>query len=207
MAGHRIAESLTNAKLDIKGLERRAIFSFKEKRDESQCNDRSSVSSATGKSEYQETEEHELVYEAPPLEQLTVEKMDDTVDLEWHDIDSIPFDEMPADDRIWYPAVLEGDCMRGTFVFDGMTLIDHDAWHVPRIIQDVLSEAPNEDLNEMLLSDLKYLAVCSGLKHPKVSWQRTAPPKCRKQDLIRALKKIDRDHQHWRDDWFHGSSK
>ncbi len=43
----------------------------------------------------------------------------------WTPLDSIPYDEMWADDRLWIPLMLRGDTFQGRFVFDGDDMIDH----------------------------------------------------------------------------------
>jgi 8-oxo-dGTP diphosphatase len=43
----------------------------------------------------------------------------------WTPIESLPFDEMWADDRLWLPAVLAGETVDGSFVFDGDRMLDH----------------------------------------------------------------------------------
>jgi 8-oxo-dGTP diphosphatase len=42
----------------------------------------------------------------------------------WTDIDSIPFDQMWADDRLWFPFLLSGRKFRGFFIFDGDAMLD-----------------------------------------------------------------------------------
>ncbi|MCS5635012.1 MAG: NUDIX domain-containing protein [Myxococcota bacterium] len=46
---------------------------------------------------------------------------------EWFAIDEIPYDKMPADDALWYPAFLALKPMKGHFNFaeDGVTLLSH----------------------------------------------------------------------------------
>jgi len=46
---------------------------------------------------------------------------------EWFSLDAIPYENMPADDAIWYPPFLDGKLQRGTFNFDtGMVkLLDY----------------------------------------------------------------------------------
>ena len=46
---------------------------------------------------------------------------------EWFELSAIPYDQMPADDGIWYPPFLAGKKMRGHFDFapDGETLLAH----------------------------------------------------------------------------------
>ena len=43
----------------------------------------------------------------------------------WCDLQSIPYDQMWADDRLWLPHALEGRFVRGVFTFDGDRMIDH----------------------------------------------------------------------------------
>jgi 8-oxo-dGTP diphosphatase len=43
----------------------------------------------------------------------------------WTPIDAVPFDEMWADDRLWFPHLLAGRPFRGYFTFDGDTLLDY----------------------------------------------------------------------------------
>jgi 8-oxo-dGTP diphosphatase len=65
-----------------------------------------SVFSATGcKGEPQETEE------AAPL---------------WTPSDAVPFDQMWADDILWFPHMLSGQPFRGRFLFDGDALLGHE---------------------------------------------------------------------------------
>ena len=65
-----------------------------------------SVFSATGcEGEPQETDE------AAPL---------------WVPIDAVPFDQMWADDRLWFPHLLSGQLFRGRFLFDDDTLLGHE---------------------------------------------------------------------------------
>ena len=44
----------------------------------------------------------------------------------WANLDSIPFDEMWEDDRLWLPWVLAGEYADGRFVFDGDTMLEYD---------------------------------------------------------------------------------
>ena len=50
-----------------------------------------------------------------------------TVRPEWFALDAIPYEQMPADDALWYPPFLAGKRMRGHFDFapDGKTLLRH----------------------------------------------------------------------------------
>jgi 8-oxo-dGTP diphosphatase len=43
----------------------------------------------------------------------------------WTPLDSLPWDEMWADDRLWVPLLLEGRRFDGRFVFDGDRMLDH----------------------------------------------------------------------------------
>lgn len=38
---------------------------------------------------------------------------------QWFDLDSIPFDKMWADDRLWFPLLLKDAKFSGYFVFEG----------------------------------------------------------------------------------------
>ena len=42
----------------------------------------------------------------------------------WRRIDEIPYDEMWADDRLWFPLMLAGRGFRGWFVFEGDAMLD-----------------------------------------------------------------------------------
>lgn len=42
----------------------------------------------------------------------------------WTSVDSIPYDRMWADDRLWLPLMLEGRGFRGYFIFDGDAMLD-----------------------------------------------------------------------------------
>jgi 8-oxo-dGTP diphosphatase len=44
----------------------------------------------------------------------------------WTAINAIPFDEMWADDRLWFSHLLSGAYFRGRFLFDGDTLLGHE---------------------------------------------------------------------------------
>jgi len=55
----------------------------------------------------------------------TPAETDEAVPL-WFDIESIPYDEMWADDRIWLPRILAGDSVDGRFVFAGDVMLEHD---------------------------------------------------------------------------------
>jgi len=43
----------------------------------------------------------------------------------WFDLDSIPYDEMWEDDRLWLPLVLTGKAFSGRYIFEGDRMLDH----------------------------------------------------------------------------------
>lgn len=43
----------------------------------------------------------------------------------WTDLEAIPYDEMWADDRLWFPSLLADRDFTGRFIFDGDDMIDH----------------------------------------------------------------------------------
>ena len=42
----------------------------------------------------------------------------------WYPVDGVPFDDMWADDRLWFPHLLSGRGFKGWFVFDGDAMLD-----------------------------------------------------------------------------------
>jgi 8-oxo-dGTP diphosphatase len=44
----------------------------------------------------------------------------------WTPLDAIPYDEMWADDRLWFPLLLAGKPFRGRFLFDGDTMVEYE---------------------------------------------------------------------------------
>jgi 8-oxo-dGTP diphosphatase len=44
----------------------------------------------------------------------------------WTPLDAIPYDEMWADDRLWFPLLLVGKRFRGRFLFDGDTMVEYE---------------------------------------------------------------------------------
>ncbi len=44
----------------------------------------------------------------------------------WFPIDAIPFDQMWADDRLWFPHMLNAQAFRGRFLFDGDALLGYE---------------------------------------------------------------------------------
>ncbi len=43
----------------------------------------------------------------------------------WTPLDAIPFEQMWADDYLWFPYLLSGQFFRGCFLFDGDELLEH----------------------------------------------------------------------------------
>lgn len=43
----------------------------------------------------------------------------------WTPLDQVPFDQMWADDEIWFPLMLEGTPFRGCFLFDGDVMLGY----------------------------------------------------------------------------------
>ena len=44
----------------------------------------------------------------------------------WTPIDAVPFDQMWADDTLWFPHLLSGQPFHGRFLFDGDVLLGHE---------------------------------------------------------------------------------
>ena len=44
----------------------------------------------------------------------------------WVPPQRIPYGEMWADDRLWVPRLLDGECFRGRFCFDGDRMLSHE---------------------------------------------------------------------------------
>lgn len=44
----------------------------------------------------------------------------------WTPVAAMPYDEMWADDRLWFPLLLNGIPFRGRFLFDGDAMLTHD---------------------------------------------------------------------------------
>lgn len=44
----------------------------------------------------------------------------------WASIDAIAYEEMWEDDRFWLPQMLEGNCFRGYFTFDGERMLSRE---------------------------------------------------------------------------------
>lgn len=51
----------------------------------------------------------------------------------WTPIEAIPYEQMWADDVLWFPHLLAGRRFRGRFIFDGDSMLDQDveAWDAP----------------------------------------------------------------------------
>jgi 8-oxo-dGTP diphosphatase len=58
-------------------------------------------------------------YEGEPRE------TDEAVPL-WSPLAAMPYDEMWADDRLWFPLLLAGTPFRGRFLFDGDDMLGHE---------------------------------------------------------------------------------
>lgn len=43
----------------------------------------------------------------------------------WQSIDAMPYDRMWADDRVWFPRVVDREGFRARFLFDGEIMLDH----------------------------------------------------------------------------------
>ena len=44
----------------------------------------------------------------------------------WFPVDALPWENMWADDPIWYPKLLAGEKFTGRFTFDHKTMLDHE---------------------------------------------------------------------------------
>lgn len=56
----------------------------------------------------------------------------DEADPIWANLDSVPYEEMWADDREWLPSVLEGGTFTGSFLFDGEAMLEKEVhFHGP----------------------------------------------------------------------------
>lgn len=67
---------------------------------------------------------HGEVYTATEFEG-TPSETDEAVP-HWFAIDQLPFENMWADDPIWFPRLIAGEKFTGRFTFDDKTMIDHD---------------------------------------------------------------------------------
>jgi 8-oxo-dGTP diphosphatase len=67
---------------------------------------------------------HALVYVATQWTGTPTET-DEAIPL-WTSLATIPYDEMWADDRLWFPLLLSGKRFRGRFLFDGDTMVEHE---------------------------------------------------------------------------------
>ncbi len=67
---------------------------------------------------------HVYVFRAPEA-QGRVKETDEAVPL-WTPLQSIPYDQMWADDVLWLPLMLERRPFVGRFLFDGDRMLDHD---------------------------------------------------------------------------------
>ncbi|GAB5362613.1 hypothetical protein AAMO2058_000812800 [Amorphochlora amoebiformis] len=200
----RIAKESVGLDLQPERLSLRAIFSMRDAIDPPEPDAEVPSTHEEGEIGFVEYSEHEFLYEATVNELLDPQETSIVVP-EWVPIDEIPYDQMPEDDREWYPRVLSGEHMLGSFQFEKETCTKSQYWSVPRIVQDVLAGTPNGRLDELKISEVKELAVCSGVKVPSVGWRTCAPPLASKPDIIRKLEAKDVEYQNWRDAWFHSS--
>lgn len=67
---------------------------------------------------------HVLVYRASGCEGVPAETAEGAP--LWTPEDSIPYDEMWEDDRLWLPHALAGRRFLGRYVFEGDTMLDHE---------------------------------------------------------------------------------
>ena len=104
IAARRVALEL--CELDIRRLELRAVFEFREDGSDDIVD---------------EFEYYCGTFSGRPTETHRMQP-------EWFDVEAIPYDRMPADDAIWYPPFLAGKRLRGSFVFakDGTALLSYD---------------------------------------------------------------------------------
>ncbi len=62
----------------------------------------------------------------------------------WFDLQSIPYDEMWADDRLWLPMMLRREHFMGRYIFDGDTMLDHHIETGPESVPAALTENVHE---------------------------------------------------------------
>jgi len=191
-AAVRIAMECGNVQLEKSKLNLRAIFRFKN----------TEILDGDNDGYDEEFDEYEFLYEADHEESISATETDLAIP-EWVDVESIPYESMPADDLEWYPTVLQGKSMRGSFTFRGKDMIEKEIWEVEEIILDVFQDVKDGDLSRLNMGELKHLAEGIGLKKPGSGWPKVAPPLARKIDLIRALRDQDKEYQKWRDLWMY----
>ena len=73
------------------------------------------------------TEEHQFLASASST--LPVNETDN-ISPKWFAVSDIPYKDMPADDEVWYPPVLRGCFLRGTFMFNGLKLLKYSVSEV-----------------------------------------------------------------------------
>ena len=127
-AAVRVARALCGLQVDPERLEPRALLDFIE------------VDQATGDlgSPLAELQFLYRVGGSAPLAGLDMAG-NDVIVPEWIALDRVPYDQMPADDALWYPPVLleGGDLLRGSFTFRGQQLLEH---HLERVSSVELQE-------------------------------------------------------------------
>mmetsp|Transcript_3842 Transcript_3842/g.8694 ORF Transcript_3842/g.8694 Transcript_3842/m.8694 type:complete len:313 (+) Transcript_3842:127-1065(+) len=106
------------ANVDPRRLRRRGLFSFKE-------ND---VSTGVAAELGETYVEHQLVLKLTSEEAqgLNLAPSESFEPIGWFERGSVPFKEMPEDDEVWYDSVVFDDkTIRGSFVFNGTKLLEH----------------------------------------------------------------------------------
>ena len=124
----RIATSLVPqlSLMQPERLEPRAIFEFQEVLSSGQ--DREGIGST------EKTTELQYLYQLHDDEVEAVMGIDSSnsresmLEPQWFPLVDIPYNEMPADDRLWYPQALDpkGPYLSGSFKFRGTKLLHHD---------------------------------------------------------------------------------
>ena len=49
----------------------------------------------------------------------------------WFTFDTIPYDEMWEDDKLWLPLLIKGTSFKGKFLFDEDTMLDYELYETP----------------------------------------------------------------------------
>ena len=126
-AAARVAASLVPQLPEVQParLEPRAIFEF--------CEVPTWGESREGLRSTERTTELQYVYRLHDDEEMMgissgSDNLSPLLEPQWFPLTDIPYDQMPADDREWYPQVLDptGPCLTGSFVFRGRTLLRHN---------------------------------------------------------------------------------
>ena len=136
IAARRIASALVpklNLIIKPEKLEPRAIFKFTNIPTWPQYRGQGKDIEVTTEVEYIYRMENTAVNETIPKIINIGSDNDNEIDNEsliepqWFPLEDIPYDQMPADDREWYPIVLnpKGSCLTGSFESQGKTLLSH----------------------------------------------------------------------------------